>query len=124
MGGYIIAFMTPLLFQLYTDHRLMIIPDTLAHLNGHTIITHTYSIFRADENKDFLAAKTKESSLHLDRIKGPDYYGYLTFEIPDKLITYTSDGDLHLNSEEVERLIEFLSDVRSNPMLWSSIDHF
>lgn len=38
--------MKALYFTVAQDLQLMVIPDTQAHLNGHTIITRTYSIFR------------------------------------------------------------------------------
>jgi hypothetical protein len=36
--------MTPLFLKLNNGTPLMIIPDTEAHLDGHTILTYTYSI--------------------------------------------------------------------------------
>ena len=96
----------------------MIIPDTQAHLDGHTIITHTYSVFKDMGTGNPLFARSKENTLHLEEIKDPNYFGYITFEMPDKLFSYTADGSLELNTDEVEQVIEFLSDVRSNPELW------
>ncbi|MBL4675176.1 MAG: hypothetical protein JKY70_03070 [Mucilaginibacter sp.] len=114
--------MTPLSFQFHQDLCVVIIPDTLAHLDGHTVITHTYSIFKDTGLDEQIFSRSKESLLHLEKIDDPNYYGYLTFEIPDKLFTYTADGDNTLSAEEVEQLIEFLSDVRSNPELWRYFD--
>jgi hypothetical protein len=51
----------------------------------------------------------------------PNYY-YITFEMPDKLFTFTADGILELDTDEVEQIIEFLSDVRTNPELGRHFD--
>jgi hypothetical protein len=37
--------MKTLNFTLDGNLKVMVIPDTQAHLDGHTIITHTYSVF-------------------------------------------------------------------------------
>lgn len=100
----------------------MVIPDTQAHLDGHTIITHTYSIFRDNGAGNPLLARSKESTLHLEKIDDPDYYGFITFEKPGSLFTYTADGQQELTSEEATELIEHLSDVRDNPQLWNQLE--
>jgi hypothetical protein len=99
---------------------LAIIPDTQAHLNGHVIITHTYSIFLKSKNNNAQLMRSRESVLHLEINPDPDYFGYITFEMPDKLFSYTADGARELVSDEVEQLIEFLSDYRNNPGLWKN----
>ena len=114
--------MKPLYTQLHKQLHLMIIPDTQAHLNGHTIITHTYSIFKDMGTGNPLLARSKESTLHLEKIDDPDYYGFITFEMPDKLFTYTAEGALELESDEVVQVIEYLSDIRTNPELWKYFD--
>ena len=96
--------MNPLFFRLYTNLQLMIIPDTQAHLDGHTIITHTYSIFKDMSIGNPLVARSQESSLHLERIDDPNYYGYITFEISDRLFIYTADGALQLEDGDVEKV--------------------
>jgi hypothetical protein len=117
-----IAAMVPIYFKLDSGLFLMIIPDTAAHLDGHTVITHTYSIFKDAGLGNPLIARSKESTLHLEAIKDPNYYGYLTFELPGKLFTYTAEGGLELNNGEVEQVIELLSHVRTNPALWNTTD--
>ncbi|MBE9663163.1 hypothetical protein [Mucilaginibacter myungsuensis] len=114
--------MTTLFFQLQRQLSLMIVPDTLAHLNGHTIITHTYSIYKDTGMGDPLLSRSKESTLHLEKIDDPNYFGFITFEMPDKLFSYTADGALELEAGEAQEIIEFLSDVRTNPSLWKNID--
>lgn len=110
--------MKPIYFKISPALDLMIIPDTLAHLDGHAVITHTYSIFKNTETGNPFIARSKESSLHLEAIHDPNYYGYLTFELPDKIFTYTHGAHLELEKTDIEQIIEFLSDVRANPNLW------
>jgi len=114
--------MVPLYFKLPGGLLLMIIPDTAAHLNGHAVITHTYSIFKDTGSGTPFVARSKESTLHLESINDPNYYGYITFEMPEKLFTYTADGLADLKAEEVEQVIELLSHVRTNPALWNFMD--
>ncbi|MEO3408407.1 hypothetical protein AAFN85_31115 [Mucilaginibacter sp. CAU 1740] len=44
--------------------------------------------------------------------------GYLTFDVPGRVYSYTADGDLSLATDEIEQLIEFLNEVRENPPMW------
>lgn len=113
--------MKTLYFTLENSLKLMVIPDTQAHLDGHTIITHTYSVFADIAAGNPLLARSKESTLHLEEINDPNYYGFVTFEKPGSLFTYTANGPLELTSEEVAELIEHISDVRDNPPLWNNI---
>ena len=67
--------MKTLHFILQNDLKVMVIPDTEAHLDGHTIITHTYSVFKDIDAGNPLIARSKESTLHLELIKDPYYFG-------------------------------------------------
>jgi len=98
--------MKPLFFSLGNRLQLMVIPDSEAHLNGQTIFTKTFSIFLDMALRDPGQSKVKEASLHVERVKDPDYYGYLTIKKPGKVFTYTADGTQQLSADEVEELIE------------------
>lgn len=111
--------MKTLHFTLKNRLQVMVIPDTQAHLDGHTIITRTYSIFFDIDAGNPLLARSKENTLHLEEINDPNYYGFVTLECPGSLFTYTPDGFLQLTSEEVTEIIERLSDVRDKPPLWN-----
>ena len=115
--------MKPLYFTLSNNKKLMVIPDTQAHLDGHTILTYTYSVFTDVGAGNPLVARSKESTLHLEEINDPNYFGFITFERPGQLFSYTADGRHELNAEEVNELIEHLSDVRDNPSLWNYYDN-
>ncbi|WP_454803391.1 hypothetical protein [Mucilaginibacter phyllosphaerae] len=106
--------MSPIFFTLQNDKHLMIIPDTQAHLNGHAIITFTYSIYKDNQDGSPYAGKRKEEGLHLENNSDPDYYGFVTFERPGSLFSYTSDGVLELSAEESNEIIEHLSHIRDD----------
>ncbi|WP_428330075.1 hypothetical protein [Mucilaginibacter sp.] len=114
--------MKTLYFTLANHLKIMVIPDTEAHLDGHTIITHTYSVFEDTGMGNPLIARSKESTLHLEKIEDPSYYGFITFERPGSMFSYTADGQQELTSDEATELIEHLSDVRDNPALWNELD--
>ena len=44
--------------------------------------------------------------------------GYITFEQPGCLFTYTADGMTELSSDEVEEIIEQISEYRDTPSMW------
>jgi len=109
--------MKPIYFTIGKKLPLMIIPDSQAHLNGHTILTYTYSIFKNPAGKNEYL--NKESTLHTEKKHDPNYMGYITFEQPGKLFTYTADGSENLTSDEVEETIEYISHYRDTPKMWS-----
>jgi len=100
----------------------MIIPDTMAHMDGHPILTYTYSIFLDTGFNSPLQARSKESVLHLEKIDDPNYLGHITFEKPGQLFNYTADTDNPLNSDEIQEIIENLTEVRDDPSMWEKFD--
>lgn len=100
----------------------MVIPDTTAHVNGHPVLTYTYSIFLDNGSNPPIQARSKESILHLEKMDDPNYLGYITFEKPGQLFSYTSDGDEALASDEVQEIIEKLTQLREDPSLWKQLD--
>jgi hypothetical protein len=110
--------MKPIYFNVGNYLPLMVLPDSQAHLDGHTVLTYTYSIFKnRNANEDGLFEK--ESTLHIEKKHDPDYMGFITFEQPGKLFTYTADGNEELTSDEVEEIIEVISHYRDTPKMWS-----
>jgi hypothetical protein len=100
--------MKPLFFSLGNRLQLMVIPDSDAHVNGQTILTTTYSIFTDVALRDPRQSKSKESTLHLERVGDPDYFGYLTLH--NSQFTYIDDGKKHLSPDELEQLIEQIAE--------------
>jgi hypothetical protein len=115
--------MSAIFFSIGNGQALMVIPDTQAHLDGHAIITYTYSIFK-DEGQDTpQQEQSKESKLHLGKRGDPAYLGFITFEDPGRMFTYTPEGNERLSSEEVEEVIEQISHYRDNPEKWNHLNN-
>jgi hypothetical protein len=114
--------MKPIFFTLNNDLHIMAIPDTDAHLDGHPVITYTYSLFIDQAKGNPQQALKKESTLHLDKIKDPDYLGFIAFETPANVFSYTG-GERSLTVAEIEEVIEHLNLIRDNPPLWRSMDN-
>ncbi len=115
--------MSAIFFSISEQLPLMIIPDTLFHSNGHEVITYTYSVFKDVTNGDANAEVTKSSELHLQKHDDPNYMGYITFEDPGRLFSYTADGAIRLELAQVEEIIEHISHYRDNPNMWRHLHH-
>ncbi|OOQ60133.1 hypothetical protein [Mucilaginibacter pedocola] len=109
--------MTPLFFTVGADLPVMVIPNTEAHLDGHAVLTYTYNIYRDNGFEDAATLKLKEKELLLDKKTSPNYMGYITFERPGTLFTYTADGNHDLSTEEVKEVIDNISHYRDHPGL-------
>jgi hypothetical protein len=114
--------MRPIFFTLTNDFHIMAIPDTDAHFNGHPVISYTYSLFIDQAKGNPQQALKKESTLHLDKIKDPNYLGFIAFEKPANVFSYTG-GERSLTGTEIEEVIEHLNLIRDNPTLWRSMDN-
>jgi hypothetical protein len=115
--------MKPIFFTLASNRHVMVIPDTEAHMNGHPLITYTYSLFIDQDKESPGQALGKESTLHLEKIEDPNYLGFVAFEKPANVFSYTR-GKQELTIKEIEEVIEHLTLIRDNPPLWQSIDDF
>lgn len=115
--------MVPIKISLGNRKKLLVLPDTIAHLDGHAILTFTYSIFLDDGFNTPQQNRKRENTLHLDSNSDPNYLGFITFEKPGHVFTYTADGERELGVDEVEEIIENLSHLRDNPSLWQTPDN-
>lgn len=108
--------MKPIFLTVDNSLHLKVIPDTQYHLDGHEVITYNYNIFFDSTKNDPTAIINGEASS--DKMTDPDYYGYISFEKPGHLFSYTP-GDLRqLTREELEEVIEHLNYHRDNPANW------
>jgi hypothetical protein len=110
--------MSAIFFSIDSDMPVMVVPDTQAHADGHAVITYTYSVYKDTSNGSPELESSKQSELHLQKHTDPNYMGYITFEDPGRLFTYTADGKEQLNSDQVEQIIEQISHYRDNPGTW------
>jgi hypothetical protein len=96
---------------------LTVIPDSDAHMDGHPILTYSYSIYKNNGVSPDSYLSEKESNLHLGNQNDPDYMGVILFEEPDRLFTYQA-GQQKLSSDEVEEVIEQITHYRDTPAMW------
>lgn len=101
--------MKPLYFSVDNKKKLMVVPETHIGIDGHPVITVNYHVYK-DHVHEYENQPTKKDN--------PNYMGYITFELPDKLFTYTADGYQALTSDEVREAIEKITYYRENPELW------
>ena len=110
--------MKPIFTTIGDSLDLMIIPDSEASADGHIALTYTYSIYKDLYGGSGEYFEKKERKLHLEVKDDPDYLGYLTFEQPGTLFSYTADGAEELNRDDVEELIGIIKYFRGSPQLW------
>jgi hypothetical protein len=110
--------MTPLYFTVGNSLQVMVLANVDGHVDGHPVLTYTYNIYRNRDFEDAGMVRQREKELLLDKKTDPNYMGYLTFEDPGKLFTYTADGREELSSDEVTEIIENISHYRDHPGLW------
>jgi len=96
----------------------MIMPESEAHINGHPVLTYTYSIYRGDTSA-LNKLNNSEKLLLPDKKSNPGYLGYVTFEQPGKVFNYIADGDNELSYDEVVDVIEEINHFRDSPQLWA-----
>jgi len=96
----------------------MILPNTQAQADGHAVITYTYNIYRDNGMEDASLINTQRSEQLLEKKLDENYLGFITFEDPGKMFTYTADGRDELSTEEVEEIIENITHYRDHPGLW------
>lgn len=110
--------MVPIFITIGDELPLIVIPDTQIQGDGHPILTYTYSIYQDKGNKKQQDFTKKKNEFHLEKHKDPNYMGFITFEDPGRLFTYTADGQLLLSPTEVEEIIEQISYYRDTPDIW------
>ncbi len=108
--------MTPIYIKV-DSLPLRIIPDANIAMDSHPILTFKYYLFRDVEAEGIVSEAVKLRNQQLTT-NNSNYFGYLTFDQPGKMFTYTSNEKHELSSEEVEQIIEQVSYYRDHPELW------
>ena len=106
--------MRPFKLTVAQSLNLTIIPDSDAHMDGHPLLTYSYSIYKNEGAFSGNDLSEKESSLHLVKKEDANYMGVILFEAPDRLFTYEA-GQQALSSDEV---IEQITHYRDTPSMW------
>ena len=110
--------MKPIFTTVGKEQHLMIIPDSEASANGHAVLTYTYSLYTDNFGGSGEYIEKKERKLLLEVKNDPDYLGYITFQQPGKLFSYTADGPNKISTDEVQELIDIINHYRDTPQLW------
>jgi hypothetical protein len=108
--------MKPIFFTIDKELPIKVIPDTQMHMDGHPILTHNYNIY-FDSTKNNPAAILSKGEAS-DNITDPDYMGAISFEKPDQLFSYTPGEHRQLTRDEIEEIIERLTEYRNQPEKW------
>jgi len=86
----------------------MIIQDENSNAKHTTILIDTYNIYKDLAMADPRQGISKNNNSHLERIRDPDYLGYLTVQKSTSTFSYTGDGKTDLSHDELEQLIEHI----------------
>ena len=70
--------MKPIFITVAAKLPLMIIPDSQTHMDGHPVLTYTYSIYRDKYDGHLRPSIDTEALLSPEKKKDPDYMGYIT----------------------------------------------
>ncbi|WP_462264367.1 hypothetical protein [Mucilaginibacter sp.] len=101
------------------DHLpLKIVPDVTMAMNGHPVLTFKYYLFRDIDANAEVSDTLRLMNQQLSMDNG-NYYGFITFDNPGQMFTYTSNGRHELETEEVEQIIEQVTHYREHPELWN-----
>ena len=84
---------------------------------GTPVLTYSYNIYKKEPEDTRFNIDEKESALHLTKKLDPNFYGVIIFEAPNRLFTYEA-GQHALSGDEVEELIEQITQYRDNPEMW------
>lgn len=109
--------MTPIYIKI-DSLPLKIVPDVEMGMDSHPILTYKYFLFRDVEAEESVSEAVKLQNQQLTTSNG-NYFGYVTFDQPGKMFTYTSNNKHELDTGEVEQVIEQISYYRDHPELWN-----
>jgi len=110
--------MTPFFCKLDSQITVMVIPDSQAHVDGHPVLTYSYTLYRSEAGHSYVELSSADQLLAPDKIKHKDYLGTIYFDQPYKSFSYTADGINQLDVEDVEQVIRMITEYRMNQKLW------
>ena len=110
--------MTPFFCKLNSETTIMVIPDTQAHVDGHPVLTYSYTLYRAEPGHSEVEMSSADQLMAPDKIKLKDYLGTIYFDQPYKSFSYTADGVNQMDVEDVEQVIGMITEYRMNQERW------
>lgn len=109
--------MKPFFITIAYNLHLIVLPESEAHVDGHPVLTNTYSVF-CREPSVFNIPDDYDIRLQLSKKNNPNYFGYINYEQPGKIFNYNADGEYALSRKELEDVIEEINRYRDTPQLW------
>jgi hypothetical protein len=67
--------MTPFYCTITGGMTVMVIPDTQAHVDGHPVLTYSYTLYRSMPSRPVEETAAVDKLLAPDKIKHKDYLG-------------------------------------------------
>ena len=110
--------MKPFYFTIDDSVQVMVIPDADAHMDGHPVLTYSYTLYKVLPGAERSEKLNTDALLTADKRKDPDYLGTIFFDQPYKAFTYTCDGINELSGDQVQEVIEKINQYRNNPTVW------
>lgn len=110
--------MTPFFCKISSEMTIMVIPDTQAHVDGHPVLTYSYTLYRTEPGHSEVELSSTDQLLAPEKVKHKDYFGTVYFEQPYKAFSYIADGRNELDAEDVEQVIDLITEYRMRQELW------
>lgn len=96
---------------------LKVVPEVKAAMDGHPILTYKYFLFRDIEATESVSDIIRLRNQQISEDNG-NYFGFITFDQPGRMFTYTSNQSHELGTTAVEQVIEQITYYREHPELW------
>jgi hypothetical protein len=77
-------------FKIGNTLPLIVVPETRSYMDGHPILTHSYSLYKNAIGNDLDVVMSLDEQ---QKQSNPNYLGFITFEIPGQLFNYVPDGN-------------------------------
>jgi hypothetical protein len=110
--------MKPFFVTVAYNLHLAILPETELRMDGHPIITYSYSIFKRVKSALNIKPAAAEIRRLFKKNGNPDYLGHINCEVPGTVFNYITDGEDTLTRREIEQVIDEINRYRDSPATW------
>jgi len=108
--------MNPIVVTIDNNLKLLVVPESEIHLNGHAILTYSYNIYLISRNATDEKCNSS-NQIEFEIPRNTSYLGVIMSASPG-VYTYDATGPLELSKNEVNKLIEHIDNYRNTPSLW------
>ena len=110
--------MKPFYFKIEQNVQVMVIPDAAAHVDGHPVLTYSYTLYEVPSGSPHPGSAYADALLTPDKRKNRNYFGTLVFDQTNGIYEYVCDGINELSGDQVQEIIQRITHYRENPTLW------